>query len=158
MRRKKIIKLLPIIVLIILITIPATYAIYKNIENGDGSISTAGWNVTIDQTNENDYLSIIPEPTGTTASYKVNIESNSEVSATYSIVLDKLPTGVSVALDDGQFVQENNNKVIFSNIGTILYNDTNKKRVHTITFKATSTATYINDKEIDLNVVAKQAL
>ncbi len=161
MRKKKVLKILSIMVLTSLFLIPVVFAIYRSSILGDGSLSTANWQVSINQTNENGNLSIVPgtnQSEGTTASYAVNITSNSEVDAVYSIVIDNLPTGVGVSLDGGSFVQEVNNTVVFSSVGTILYNDSNKTRRHVLTFKAASGASVVNNQSIDVNVIAKQAL
>ena len=146
------------VALVLVIIIPVTYAIYKTGILGSGSISLASWNVTIDQSNESNYLSIVPDPNGTTASYRVNITNGSEVNVVYSIVIDNLPSGTSVSLDGGSFVSESNNKVTFSNVGTIPYSDSNRDRSHTVTFKASSGASYVNNQIVDINVVARQTI
>lgn len=151
---------IPIIIsiLVILFIIPMSYAIYRSYSTGGGNIATASWNVSLNQNNVNNNLTIIPGENGTTASYTINITSNSEVDVIYSIVIENLPSGVSISLDDGSFVIANNNKVVFTDVGTILYSDANKNKSHVITIKANSNTQYVNNREIDVNVTARQAL
>ena len=151
---------IPIIIsiLVILFIIPMSYAIYRSYSTVGGNIATASWNVSLNQNNVNNNLTIIPGENGTTASYTINITSNSEVDVIYSIVIENLPSGVSISLDDGSFVTANNNKVVFTDVGTILYSDANKNKSHVITIKANSNTQYVNNQEIDVNVIARQAL
>ena len=151
---------IPIIisVLVILFIIPMSYAIYRSYSTVGGNIAAASWNVSLNQNNVNNNLTIIPGEAGTTASYTINITSNSEVDVIYSIVIENLPSGVSISLDDGSFVAANNNKVVFTDVGTILYSDANKNKSHVITIKANSNTQYVNNQEIDVNVIARQAL
>ena len=146
-----------LILLLVVLMFPITYALNKNGLLGFGRVSLASWNVTLNQTNENNSLAIVPDPDGTVASYNVNIVNTSEVSITYNIVIDNLPSGTSVALGSGgQYIPESNNKVTFSNVEVIPYNDQNKNRTHTLYFKAASNATLVSNREIDINVVVKQ--
>ena len=151
---------IPIIIsiLVIFFIIPMSYAIYRSYSTVGGNIATASWNVSLNQNNVNNNLTIIPGENGTTASYTINITSNSEVDVIYSIVIENLPSGVSISLDDGSFVAANNNKVVFTDVGTILYSDANKNKSHVITIKANSNTQYVNNQEIDVNVIARQAL
>lgn len=151
---------IPVIIsiLVIFFIIPMSYAIYRSYSTVGGNIATASWNVSLNQNNVNNNLTIIPGENGTTASYTINITSNSEVDVIYSIVIENLPSGVSISLDDGSFVAANNNKVVFTDVGTILYSDANKNKSHVITIKANSNTQYVNNQEIDVNVIARQAL
>ena len=144
------------IIVVLFFMIPTTYAIFKDKLSGNGSLTLATWNVELNQSNINDHLSIISSPNETVASYTVNINSISEVSIIYSIVVDNLPSGVSVSLDGVNYESGYNHKVIFSNIGTIPYDDATKTRQHTLYFKAASNATYVTDSEVNVNVEAKQ--
>lgn len=156
MRNKLLQKKSIVIILVLMFMIPTTYAVFKDKVLGNSSLTLAKWNVTLNQSNVNNSLSIVPEPNEMTASYTVNINSISEVSIIYSIVVDNLPSGVSVSLDGVNYEPEDNHKVVFSNIGTIPYNDATKERQHTLYFKATSNATYVDDSEVSVNVEVRQ--
>ncbi|MBR3161884.1 MAG: hypothetical protein IKF19_04055 [Bacilli bacterium] len=156
MRKRRVLRILSIVLLVSLFLVPIAFAIYRYGIAGDSSLSTAGWQVSINQQNENDHLSVISGQSGSTASYAVNITSNSEVDAVYSIVVNGIPTGVSVVLDGETVGNVVNNKAIFSDVGTILYNDSNKTKRHTLTFSAANNATIANNQSIDINVIARQ--
>ena len=151
-------KFIIVIMLVIVIMLPTTYAIFKGGVLGSGSVSLARWSVTLDQEHEDGSLAITPDPDGTVASYTVNISSDSDVDVVYSIVIDNLPSGTSISLDGGTYVAEDNNKVIFSNVGTILYSDILKYKSHTLTFKASSSAEVVSNQEVDIDVIARQTI
>lgn len=153
LKNKKII----MIVAFLLIVIPFSYALLRSINNANGNLVAATWNVTVNESGNN-YMSIAASPMDIEASYTIDVTSQSQVDMIYSIVIDGLPSGVCVSINNGEFVQETNNKVTFSNVGTIAYSDTNKTKSHTLTFKATSSSNVVNEKEVDINVIARQAL
>ena len=138
--------------------IPFSYAIFKNITNSSSQLVSAIWSVSLDQSEEDNYLSIIPGSNEANANYRVNITSESEVDVVYSIVVDDLPTGVSISLDGGAFVAATNNKVIFSDVGTIGYNAVNKTVSHILTFSASNVASFVDEEEINVNVIVRQSL
>ena len=147
-----------IVALVLLFINPVTYAMYRRTMLGTAGVASADWNVSLSQNNVNNILAVLPDPNGTSASYTVNINTNSEVDIIYSIVIDNLPTGTSVSLDGGSYVSESNHKVTLNNAGTILYSDVSKNRTHTLTFKAGSGTSYVNNQEIDIDVIIKQQL
>ena len=150
-------KSIVVIVAILLIIIPITYAIFRSYTNANGSIVAATWNVTLKDSGNN-YLSIIPNSDISEASYNISITSQSQVDMVYSIIIEDLPSGVSVSLDNGDYISEINNKVIFSDVGTIAYSDNDKTKLHVISFKASGSASYVDNKEVNINVIARQLL
>lgn len=159
MRKKKVLKILTIVVLTSLFLIPVVFAIFRNSIFGNGSLSTANWQVTINQTNENDYLTIVSGQSTSVASYTINITSNSEVDAVYSIVINNLPSGVSVSADNGEtFTPAVNNKVIISDAGTMIYTGNPVTKRHVLMFKAASPAEFVNNQSVDINIIARQVL
>lgn len=149
-------KFVIIIALVLIFMIPTTYSTFKKGTNGSGALSLATWDVSLNQIGVSDHLVVISDPNEFVSNYTLNINTNSEVSATYSVVIDNLPSGTSVSLDGGNFYLEDNHKVTINNVGTVLYNDSNKSRTHTLTFKASSTTPYVNNQEISVDVVVKQ--
>ena len=150
-------KLLIILIMITLIIIPVSYAIHRTQKNSSGNLATATWNVTLNQSNNN-YLSMTRDSNNNQVSYTIDVTSTSQVDMIYSIVVDDLPAGISVSLDNGTPVQESNNKVIFSDVATILYSDQTKTKSHTITFIADSNTSLANEQETNINVIASQTL
>ena len=152
------VKFIILIILLTLIVIPASYAVFKKAQSGTEQADLATWTVTLSEPEESNYLSILPDPNGTNASYDINITSQAEVDIIYTIVIENLPSGVSVSLDNDSFVPEENNRVIFSDIYVIAHNANEKTKTHTLTFKADSTASYVDEQEVDINVIARQKL
>lgn len=155
-------KMLIIVILVSVLSffvIRASYALYRNVVNPNGSIATATWNVTLNQDNEEKNLSIVAGDENSTASYNVNITSTSEVDIIYSIVVDNIPAGVEVKLDDGEYqTPSSDNQIVFSDVSTINYASENKTKTHVLTFKAESNTEEVLDEEIDITVVARQTL
>ena len=158
--KKKIALNTPIMIIAILsflaLVLPVTLAVYKYTVNSHGDIELAEWDVSLNQTGIENSLSIVPA--STTASYTVNIRSFSQVDMSYSIVVQNLPTGVSVALDNGTPVQETNHVVTFQSVGVILHDSNTKQRSHTLTFSAASNATLVNNQTVSINVITKQII
>ena len=92
------------------------------------------------------------------ASYTLRVSSDSEVDVVYSIIVDDLPTGVSVKLDNGSFIQETNGEVAFNDVDTILFTDVNKTKTHTLTYKASSSTSLVNNVETNVYVVMRQTV
>lgn len=136
-----------------------SYSIFRSGTNPTGSIKLATWSVSLNQSGVDNYLSIVPGDATSTADYTLNVTSLSEVNIIYTVVINNLPTGVSVDFDNsGTFTPEVNNSVVFSDIGTINYSDASHTKTHTLTFKADSNSSFVSDEEIDVNVIARQVL
>ena len=147
-------KVLIIICGLMLLLIPASFALFKKQVGGDTSVSAADWSITLEQTGVNNSLTVVPEITETT--YTLNVKSMSQVDAKYSIVVSNLPSGVQVSLNGVDFPQVSNGSVTFSNAGTILYNAANKTNTHTLTFRGVNGATFVNNQTVTVNVIAEQ--
>lgn len=156
--KKKIILIVILFFVVSFFVINGTLALYRKAINPNGTIAFAKWDVSLNQNDENNHISVVPGDETSTASYTINITSLSEVDIIYTIVLNDVPQGVSVALDGGEFTAPTNNKIIFNEIGTIRYSDNNKTKSHILTFKAAQGTTYVANSEIDVNVIARQRL
>ena len=154
-------KIFAIVILVLVLSffvVKSSFALYRNLINPNGSIATASWNVTLNQEHEDNNLYIVAGDDNSTASYTVNITSTSEVDIDYSIIVDDIPQGVKIKLDDGDYLTPTNHKIIYADIGIINYSDENKTKSHTVTFKADSNAEIIIDDEVNVNVKVKQVL
>ena len=134
--------------------IPLSYAVYKNIAVGNGRIVSATWSVSLNQSGVENELTIIPG--GKTDSYTLNVNSLSEVDISYDVVINNLPSGVSVALDEREPQLASNGTVTIANAGTILYNSNDKTNTNILTFSAANNATVVNNQPVTVNVVVKQ--
>ena len=151
-------KILFIIASFILLTfsIPFTLAIYKNGTNTSQTKGTAGWSVSLNQTGIDNNIHLISG--GSTETYRVRVNCNSEVDAIYSIVLGNVPTGVEVSLDGGTYQQPTNNTITFTNAGEILYSSNIKEHEHVMTLRATAGTTSVNNQTLTVNVIIEQEL
>ena len=156
--KKSKLRLVISIAIVAFIIIPLSFAIYKKSSGSNGEITLATWSVSMTDSGGDNHLSVTPDPNGVTADYVINVTSQSQVDIVYSVVVDNLPSGVSVAIDGGSFETAVNNKVTFSNYGSILYTAANKTNTHTITFKAASNATLVSNQEVSIIVLTKQAI
>lgn len=156
--RKKImmVLLLPILILLVFYA-PKTFGLLRSSADATGSLITAEWSVSRNESASTDALSVIPELS--TDSYTLTVTSSSEVDVTYAVIINNLPTGVEVKIDDeANYRVPDNGTVRINNAGTINYNDAVKTKTHTLTFRATSSAQYVSDREIDVDVLFKQTL
>jgi len=144
------------LIFLVICIVPSCYALFNSFSKSYGNLALAKWNVSLIQDGEENYLSLVPDITN--ASYKVNIESLSEVDVIYSIVINDLPVGVSIALDDGEFTQQSDNTIIFADVGNILYSDNDKTKSHVLTFKADDNANYLDNHVVNINVVVRQVV
>jgi hypothetical protein len=158
--KKRLKKILVFLIIGFVITVISySYSILRDSTNPNGNIKLAKWSVSLDQSGVENHISVIPGDATSTADYILNVESLSEVDIIYTVVINNVPTGVSVDFDNsGTFTPEVNNSVIFSDIGTIRYSDVSHTKTHTLTFKADSTSSFVSDEEIDVNVIARQVL
>lgn len=156
--KKKTLLIVMLILVVSFFVVNGVLAIFRASANSTGNLALASWDVSLQQTGVENYISIIPGDATSTAQYTLNVRNLSEVDIIYSIIIDDVPSGVSIALDDGTFVAETNNQVIFNEVGTIHYSDQNKTKSHTLTFKGDYTAAYATDEEINVNVLARQIL
>ena len=155
MKNKKVIILL-IIVLILIFFVPSSFAVFKYMKNGNGTISGAEWDVSLNQTGIDNTLTVIPGMLN--ASYVVNVRSHSEVDVSYSIVVSSLPSNVEVSLDGGAYQTQTNNTITFSNVGTIGYRDETKEKTHILSFKAIDGVSYLSNQEVNVDVRFKQVV
>ena len=78
-----------------------TFASYRSNIITSGETDVAKWELLVD----GDRNSIDLVPGGSSVSYILSVTSKSEVSSTYSIIIDNLPNGVQIALDEGDYVE-----------------------------------------------------
>ncbi len=156
MKRRVTINVILFIVLTIFLVSSYSYAIYTGNGEISGNIISADWNVTLNQTGIDNHLSVLANE-GTTT-YDLRIVSNSSVDVVYSIVISNLPTGVSVKLDNNaNYIEQSaSHEIIIPNAGTINYTGSRVTKTHTLTFKAATGATIVEDQQINIDVIARQ--
>ncbi len=159
--RKKIIViiLLPVLILLTLHAMK-TFGLLRSSGSATGSLPTAKWVVTRNQSASTDSIEVIPGQS--TDTYTLTVTSASEVDVKYTVIVSNLPAGVEVQLDDGTFQTPSNGTIRLTKsggvTGTINYNDSVKTKTHILTFRATSGAQTISNQEIDIDVEFKQTV
>ena len=148
--KKRIIKTLILCIVIIIVSYAVhTFALMRSSNNIGGSVDAATWSVTRNYSQSGDSIDIYKG--GITDSYTLTVQSSSEVDVLYKIVIDNLPSGVVVDIDNtgGTLIIENANTVIN-------YNDVSKTKTHILTFKANNDAVLVLNQEIDIDVEFRQ--
>ena len=156
--KSKIIKPMILVIVISLVFYAVhTFALLRSRASGTGTIDAATWSVTRNQSQSGDSIEIVSGVT--TDSYTLTVQSNSEVDVIYSIIINNLPTGVEVDLDNsGNYRTPSNGTIRINSAGTINYNDAVKTKNHTLTFRAASGTPPVTEQEIDIDVEFKQGL
>ena len=154
MRKKiKIIELVVIIVLLTAFYTPSSLGIYKNNTGDTGSLGAAAWNVSLNQTGINNSVTAVEGSTN--GSYLLKIVSESEVDTAYSITVSGIPSGVDVSLsgyNNGAFQTPVSGSTTFTNAGVINYTGQREEVTRTLTFRANSGATHVNNQSVSINV------
>ena len=154
--QKIIICLLAIVVIFILISNSYFSAKYKSSVNSSNSVRIAKWSVGSDiEDNLNNNLSIISEYN--TPAYVIEVNSRSEVSSVYSIILSDVPDGLQVKLDTKEYKSADNNMIVFDNAGSFDVNDETTSRTHTLTFNDPVGTNNTGDKVIKIDVLFEQS-
>ena len=152
--KNKRIKVILVIVGLVLLLVPISFALFKKMVTGTTSIAAADWSITLEQDGISNSLTLVPELSTTT--YTVNVKSESEVDAIYSIVVSNLPSGVEVSIDGVTYPPVSNGSVTFPDAGTILHNAQTKTNSHTLTFRGLNGATVVSNQAVSVNVIAEQ--
>lgn len=157
MKQKLTSALLLIVIALAIFGISSTYAVFKDVKHGTGTVTGATWSVTRNQSGSSTVLNVIPDSVND--SYTLTVESNSEVDVTYTVVINNLPPGIEVKLDNNSFTsQVTAGTITFPNVGTITYNDNDRIRTHTLTFKALDNTSPVSNQQINIDVRFKQVL
>ena len=149
----KVFEIVIFIYLVSVFCIPSSLGIYKRSTTTVETLNLADWSVDLDQTGVTGSVQIIEGDTNG-GTYTLNVVSDSEVDVIYDIIVSNIPTGVQVKLDTGAYAPENSS-VTFSNAGIILYSGS-RTNTHTLTFRGVSGASFVNNQEVTINVVAEQ--
>ena len=148
--KKRITKTLILCIVIIIVSYAVhTFALMRAGNNISGS-------VTRNYSQSGDSIDIYKG--GITDSYTLTVQSNSEVDVLYKIVIDNLPSGVVVDIDNtGYQTPSAGGTLIIENANTVInYNDVSKTKTHILTFKANNDAVLVLNQEIDIDVEFRQ--
>ena len=128
---------------------------HTTVSNNSEEIAIAKWEVSLDESESSDTLNIVNG--NATQNYIVKLTSNSDVGAYYSIILTNVPNNVRVSLDGGTATAPTSNSIAFEDVGLINVTDTQKTKQHTLTFSASVGSGSINNNQIGIDVIFRQA-
>lgn len=151
----KTVEMIILVYLLSVFSVPSSLGLYKRSTSSSNTIEPAAWSVSLNQTGVSGNMQLTAGDT-TGSSYTLRVVSNSEVDTVYDIIVSNIPSGVQVKLDNGTYQQPQSNTVTFTSAGTILYGAQSNENTHTLTFKADSGATLVNNQTVTINVDFKQ--
>ena len=128
---------------------------YKSNVIASGSTPIAKWEVLYVSEN---YKEINLTSGGESINYLLDIISNSDVAANYSVIISNLPDSVKISFDNSEYVSPINGVIEFNDCGSINVNEKGVLKRHTLSFKAIRNLEEVNNKriEIDVNFVQKE--
>ena len=147
-----------LLICVIIITISYSFgssARYTSDIAGSSNASVAKWNVDVSPVTQTSTFSAVAGNT-MPIDYTVRVTSTSQVSSNYYIVVNNIPNGVKVAIDDGTQQVPTNNTITFSNVGTFNVDDLNNYRDHKLTFYVPIESNAVNNNNVDIQVVFSQ--
>ncbi len=155
---KKRIIIVAVVLGIAFFVIPLTRAIFKSSGSSTKTLSTATWEVSLNQTGLSDSVTLISGVD--TQTYTLKVRSDSEVDAVYAIEIGNIPTGVKIKLDSNQNFEapDVNNKITFNNAGTLLYSPQGSENTHTLTFMSETGTAAVSNRTLTVNVIIQQVL
>ena len=156
--KKKIVKSFLLVTgMVLLYSAVLTFALMRMNGNSTGSIKSAKWSVTRNYSQAGDSIEIYKG--GETDSYTLTVQSESEVDVKYKVIIRNLPEGVEVDIDNTGYETPSNGSLTIEKANMVInYNDSNKTKTHTITFRATNTAQLITDQDIHIDVEFRQTI
>ena len=126
---------------------------YESDTNGSSNTAIAQWSVDLNSVTEGNVFNVIAG--NTQLDYTVKVESTSQVSCSYAIVISNVPSDVMVSLDDGVGTYPSSNVVNFTNVGTINISDNTRERTHKLTFSAPINSN-VNNNQLNIQVIFTQ--
>ena len=153
-KKKKIIKFTAIYLACFLVFFSAvTIAKYLDKTVASGNKDIAKWEVIYDPSdNISNKLNVVSGNETQNQTYIIKVTSNSDVKASYSLVLTNVPNDVEAKVDGGNYVSATNNTITINNIGTINANASNKTNTHTLKFNAPLNSQVIGENSINVEM------
>ena len=124
----------------------------KNPVSRGSEVHVAGWSVDVSAVDDD---SLVLDAGGTTQSYSLVVENNSEVVSTYGIKVSGIPANIKIGLDVAsvaELVVPDGGEVVFANTGGDLgYGVPDNTRTHILTLQAEPTAD-VTSEDVDLAI------
>lgn len=129
-----------------------TFSRYSSQVIGSGETDIAKWELILDGDNNSIDLS----PGGSSVNYTLKLTSKSEVSGNYSIKISNLPDTVRISLDSGEYMVPIDGVILFEDSGSFKASSSNIINNHILSFKAVEGASSVSNRELDIDIIAKQ--
>lgn len=158
MKQRYLVYICLVFIMAIFLVIPLTRAVLKSSAVSSKTATAAEWNVSLTQVSTTNNVTLI---SGTdTQVYSLKVSSESEVAVTYAIEIGNIPSGVKIKLDQRQNYEtpDSNNKITFSNAGTIVYSPQGGENTHTLTFTSDPGTQVASNIQLAVKVIVQQVL
>ena len=131
-----------------------SFSKYVGVSSGSGNVQIAKWEVYSNSNSEN----IVNMVAGNTrATYEVKVVSNSDVACTYSIEVSNIPNNVRIKLDNGEYKEPQDGKIVFPSCGRFDAGNNNEEVYHTLTVEADlSVGEIVRQLEVDTIFVQEE--
>ena len=135
----------------------STFSRYQTDGSNDASVGVAKWDVSVNQVSASNTLNIVSGDS-VAQSYKIRVESDSDVTVSYNIILSNIPDEMMVSLDGGTYQTPVNNEITFTNVGIFNVTDEIREKENILYFKAPIDSDIPNTNEIDIDVKLVQVI
>lgn len=135
----------------------STFSRYQSNSSNTSSAGVAKWDVSVNQLSASNVLGIVSGDE-VAQSYRLKVESESDVTVSYNITLSNLPAGIMVSLDGDTFQAPVNNEIVYTNVGIFNVSDSTKEREHILYFKVPIDSNVPSTNEIDVDVTLVQVI
>lgn len=145
-----------VLVVMVFFIIPLTKAIFKNAATTAGTLTAATWSVELNQTGLSDSVTLISGVD--TQTYTLKVRNDSEVDIVYDIEISNVPSGVKIKIDQDVNYEtpDANNKITFTDAGSIAYSVNGTENTHTLTFTSEVGTAVVSNRQLTVKVIAKQ--
>ena len=135
----------------------STFSRYQSNSANTSSSGVAKWDVSVNQLSSTNVLGIVSGDE-VAQSYRLKVESDSDVTVSYNITLSNLPDEIMVSLDGEAYQTPVDNEIVYSNVGIFNVTDQTKEKEHILYFKVPIDSDVPSTNEIDVDVTLTQVI
>ena len=135
----------------------STFSRYQSNSANTSSAGVAKWDVSVNQLSFTNVLGIVSGDE-VAQSYRLKVESDSDVTVSYNITLSNLPDEIMVSLDGDTYQTPVDNEIVYSNVGIFNVTDQTKEKEHILYFKVPIDSDVPSTNEIDVDVTLTQVI
>ena len=135
----------------------STFSRYQSNSANTSSAGVAKWDVSVNQLSSTNVLGIVSGDE-VAQSYRLKVESDSDVTVSYNITLSNLPDEIMVSLDGEAYQTPVDNEIVYSSVGIFNVTDQIKEKEHILYFKVPIDSDVPSTNEIDVDVTLTQVI